>query len=134
MNWVRASCSLPAMAFIISGCQDVSAPLVLPASAAPVAPSASSTLRPRIRTYYAINEEDVCVVYWQEPTRASIRKIIPCPREIDAGERLRLAGRTCMREAAESARNIPVRCPKQVLAAEYDDRNGQGEYLLVPRR
>jgi hypothetical protein len=121
-------------AIVLSGCEMESSAPPLPKSADPPAPSVSSTTRPRSRNYYVENVEEVCAVYWQEGARLSVRKTIACPREIEPGERLRLAGRTCMREAASAQRNVPVRCPKQLLYAEDGDRRGKGEFKLGPAK
>jgi hypothetical protein len=118
----------------VGGCDAETSAPPLPTSADLPAPSASPTTRPRSRAYFVENIEEVCAVYWQEGGRSSVRKEIACPREIEPGERLRLAGRTCMREAAKVERNVPVRCPKQVLYAEQCDLQGKGEFKLSPAK
>lgn len=118
------------LALVLAGCEQERLPPPLPASAEPLSPSAISSTRPRTRDYYAANEHETCVVYWQEGDERSVPKSIPCPRELEPGERMRLAGRTCMREAVAEERSVPVRCPKQLLYVERDE----GEFKLAPQK
>lgn len=41
----------------------------------------------------------------------------PCPRDLELGERMRLAGAICMRDSPVEARKVPVRCPGALLDA-----------------
>lgn len=126
--------SVLGVALALVGCEEERLPPPLPASAAPLSPSVASSMRPRTRSYFAANEDQTCVVYWQEGEQRSVSKSIPCPRELEPGERMRLAGRTCMREAVAEERSVPVRCAKQVLYVERDDQLAKGEYKLAPKK
>lgn len=120
-----------AWVLVAHGCDDPEPlPPPLPPSAEPPPPSSTVTAEPRERTYFLANDDMICVVYWEEGLRSSVKKTVPCPREIAAGERARLMGRTCMREAPKPDRNVPVRCPKQLFYVERDDARGKGEFKL----
>jgi hypothetical protein len=63
---------------------------------------------------YAVNAEGEAV-FAVEPA--------PCPRYLEVGERIRIAGKTCMREGSpDPARLVPVVCPDPLTAAEAADR------------
>ncbi len=42
---------------------------------------------------------------------------LPCPRDLELGERVRLAGAICMRDSPVDTRKVPVRCPGALLDA-----------------
>ena len=41
-----------------------------------------------------------------------------CPLHLEVGERIRLAGKTCMREGGAADRELPVVCPDSLTNAE----------------
>ena len=124
-----------ALALLAVACdEEETLPPPLPLSAEVPAPSSSTRLRQRTRQYYASSADSVCEIYWEEGQASSVRKEIPCPRELRADERIRLTGRTCVREAPVKERNVPVRCPKQLFYMEDDDRRGKGEFKLGARK
>ncbi len=43
-----------------------------------------------------------------------------CPIDMELGERLRLAGKTCLREGGGPGREVPVTCPDPLTNAEID--------------
>ena len=96
--------------------------------------SAFGSARRPDKTVYAESGGSRCVVYWTSATEESEREEILCPRELKAGERLRLTGRTCHRESPDPARQGPARCSPYML---YVDRalraGGEGEYALEAR-
>jgi hypothetical protein len=100
-------------------------------SAAPAPGASAEAVR---RTYFVAHEERRCVVFWMEGDRHSESKDVPCPRELTAGERARLAGKTCQRESPEALRNVPIRCPRELLDADQHDRVGKGRWRLQPAR
>ncbi len=117
----------------ILGCEEPDPAPLLPPSAAPATPTATASYTRRTRHYFVANDHDQCTVFWEEGMQTSQRKIVACPREIDAGERARLTGRTCIRESARKERNVPVRCPNEVFYAVRDDRGKKGEFRLPPQ-
>lgn len=89
------------------------------------------------RTYYAANDGGQCEVYWQHGDLRSVGATIRCPREIDPGEKLRLAGSGCIRESPRPERAVPIRCVKAMFYVRDADRSDGKEYPefhLKPRR
>jgi len=78
--------------------------------------------------------DEGCFAYWMEPVTnlTSVRRAVDCPREIVAGETIRLAGRVCFRESSDEARREPVRCPYQLLKIQDALETGEGEWSLSP--
>ena len=89
----------------------------------------SAAKRPS-RHYWVINVDDRCFVYWTDGELRSVDAATRCPRTLRSGEKMRLAGKTCLRESTVPDRNVPIRCPKQIFYAERDDRAGEGEWNL----
>ncbi|MRG95744.1 hypothetical protein [Polyangium spumosum] len=93
-----------------------------PAPAPPFAPSASAApaapvlpRRPTVRHYLARKDER-CEVYAVDGDRVSAATRTPCPQDLQVGERIRVMGKSCMREGiAERAQ--PVVCPGALLTA-----------------
>jgi hypothetical protein len=54
---------------------------------------------------------DRCEIYWVDGDEKSARVDAPCPQEMLLGERLRIAGMTCVLESASEDRRIPMVCP-----------------------
>ncbi len=82
------------------------------------------------RTYYLANTSGRCIVYWVDGQQHSVSRKLPCPRELERGERARLAGRVCMRESDDHSREGPMRCPQPLVNADHDDRQDAGEERL----
>jgi hypothetical protein len=88
-----------------------------------------SARRPK-RSYYLANDDSRCFAYWVDDDSRSVKREDMCPRELEPGERLRLLGRTCMRESADRTRNLPVKCPRQLVKSAEHDREGKGPMQL----
>jgi hypothetical protein len=87
-------------------------------SAAPL-PSAR---RPS-RRYYLGRTEGRCEVYSVDGDATSPRTGTPCPPDLENGERIRIAGKTCTRESPSgAAREQPVVCPDPLTLLEIKDR------------
>jgi hypothetical protein len=117
---------------MLCGCECGSSSLPAPKPFDSFMPGPSTSARRPSRTYYLGNTADGCFVYWVDGKRSSTKKSVRCPRELEPGERMRLAGRTCMREGPSPERNLPVRCDKHILYVERDDRADAGAYRLAP--
>jgi hypothetical protein len=65
-------------------------------------------------------------MYWEQGDERGPPELIPCPREVGAGERIRLAGRVCLLERHERAADLPVRCPASLVTMEANDRGDGG--------
>lgn len=95
--------------------------------AASAAPSASekadaaiSARRPT-RRYYLGRTENRCEVFWVDTDQVSAPSPTPCPADLLPGERMRIAGKTCMREGSDPERREPVVCPDPLTNAEKRD-------------
>jgi len=71
-----------------------------------------------------------CTVYWVEGPQQSMFRQEPCPRELEPGERVRLAGRLCIRESDNHAREGPMRCPQPLVETAAHDRQDAGDKRL----
>ena len=78
------------------------------------------------RRYVLAHTKERCVVYWEDGDQRSEPLEVRCPRELESGERIRLAGQVCMREGAARERGVPVRCPTSLVALERADRLDAG--------
>ena len=133
--WLRllsllfASCN----ALLVSSCNDGGTDAPGKSAASSSAPmTLDHTARRPKKTFWVLNSADRCLVYWTEGERQSTSKPLRCPRALVPGEKLRLAGKTCMRHSSQPERNVPVRCPSELFYAERDERAGEGEWKLAP--
>ena len=94
-----------------------------PAASADVAADASATppRRPSKRWYMG-RTQDRCEVYSVEGEIVSPPVPAACPRYLEVGERIRIVGKTCLREdTRDPARAVPVVCPDPLTNAEKID-------------
>jgi len=115
----------------VTSCQD-STPVevrVAPANSAAATPIAS-TAPPRRPTLRHILErtEERCEVYSMNGDAVSPAERTPCPQDLDIGERIRVAGKTCFRES-RSGTQTPVVCPGPLLLREQRDAGPDGATL-----
>jgi hypothetical protein len=95
------------------------------ASSSPAAsgPEVVPALRRPTRRYFMSRTEDRCTVYFTDEDQISAPVAVPCPTQLANGERIRLAGKACLREgAADPAREVPVLCPDHLLLLEQTER------------
>lgn len=85
-------------------------------SAAPVTPPRRPT-----RRYYFARTESRCEVYSVDGEQASASETFPCPGDLLPGERMRISGKTCMRESSDIERREPVVCPDPLTNLEKAD-------------
>lgn len=76
--------------------------------------------RPARRYFMTKSAEERCEVYSVLGDSVTPRQETHCPPMLDVGERIRLAGKACMREGAPE-RTGPVMCPADLIYAERDD-------------
>lgn len=74
---------------------------------------AMSAKRPSKR-FFVERTSDRCTVYFEEDGRRSPGEDAPCVQDLLLGERIRLLGSTCVREASSESRSIPVMCPNEL--------------------
>jgi hypothetical protein len=85
---------------------------------APPVPAAMPSARRPTRQFYFARTPERCELYWVDQEELSKPEPHPCVRELEAGERIRLVGKTCMRESSRAERQVPVLCPYPLTAAE----------------
>lgn len=74
------------------------------------------------RRYYFARTSARCEVYRVDGETPSPPEEARCVADLAVGERIRLSGRTCMRESpADPARQVPVLCPDPLRQLEKDD-------------
>lgn len=92
-------------------------------SASESVPEVTAAVRRPTRRYFMARLGDRCEVYFTDAELVSAPLEAPCPDPIASGERIRLAGKVCLREgAADPARDVPVLCPDHLLRIEHDER------------
>lgn len=122
---------LLAAALALAGCRgraEGGSPVAASAASATPAPEPStlpSARRPP-RRYYLERTAARCEVYSEDPDGDSPRVWTPCPLDLLVGEKLRIAGKTCVREGADPARVLPVVCPDPLTNLEKRDLAGRG--------
>ncbi|WP_437734936.1 hypothetical protein [Sorangium sp. So ce1335] len=87
--------------------------------------AAEGTPAPRrpTRHYHLRRTDDGCELFWIDGDLVSASQEVVCPSDLQVGERLRLTGKTCMRESAQTpARAVPVVCPLPLTNLEKADR------------
>ncbi len=76
------------------------------------------------RRYYLARTAERCEVYSIDRDLVSPAERTACPQELQVGERIRIAGSTCMREGRPE-RTQPVVCPGALMKAEQRDRDAR---------
>ena len=109
------------VAVALAGCKGRdAAPLETP-SASPLAEPVVSARRP-VRRYYLARQPTHCEIYFSDPDRDSPVQAVPCPLYLEIGERIRIAGKTCVREGGAPDRVMPVVCPDPLTNLEKRER------------
>jgi hypothetical protein len=78
------------------------------------------------RSYVLVFGAKQCVVFWEAGDERSEPQVVRCPRELEQGERIHLRGRVCFREGTSRDRDVPVRCPVDLIDRERNDREDAG--------
>ncbi len=73
-------------------------------TASPSPRATAAKARRPTRRFYLGRTEARCEVYFVDGDVFSVPESTPCPLDLLPGERMRIAGRTCMRESADQAR------------------------------
>lgn len=82
-------------------------------------PVGTSPPRRPTRRWYMGRTGDRCDVYWVDGEAISPPTQAPCPADLLPGERMRIAGKTCIRESAgDPTRDQPIVCPDPLTNAE----------------
>lgn len=118
---------LPAIALTVAGCKDKGPPAPTPVTSATAAPApdpVTSARRP-LRRYYLARTAARCEIYAVDPDQVSPSVPTPCPVDLQIGEHIRIAGKTCLREGGDPDRVEPVVCPDPLTGFEKKDRAGK---------
>jgi hypothetical protein len=110
---------------IVAGC-DAQTDVTTVAGPGPSA-SASASSPPRApprrptRRYYFARTANHCEVYSVDGEQVSASESFPCVSELNPGESIRIAGKTCTRESPDPDRREPVVCPDPLTNFEKRD-------------
>lgn len=114
---------------LVAGCEgptEVTTVAATPGSASPSA-SASASSEPRppprrpTRRYYFARTANRCEVYSIDGEKVSAPESFPCVADLNPGESLRIAGKTCIRESPDPDRREPAVCPDPLTNFEKRD-------------
>ncbi|WP_437725398.1 hypothetical protein [Sorangium sp. So ce861] len=119
--------ALPALLAGVAACQGDAGRegAAAPAPDGGAALAAEGTPAPRrpTRQYHLRRTDDGCELFWIDGDLVSASRTIVCPPDLEVGERVRLTGKTCMRESAQTpGRAVPVVCPLPLMELEKEDR------------
>jgi hypothetical protein len=111
------------LSLLLGACRDRVGPPAPSAepSASPVPSLAASARRPT-RHYYLGRTQARCELFWVDGDQVSSPTAAPCPADLQTGERIRRAGKTCLREGSDPERRLPVVCPERLVFEEALDR------------
>jgi hypothetical protein len=109
-----------ALLFALAACDAAPAPAPAPAPSAraPEAPARRPT-----RRYFVGRTASRCEVYHVGEAGLGQAVEVPCPQDLEIGERIRLAGKTCLRESSVHDRVEPVVCPGALMDREEADHD-----------
>jgi hypothetical protein len=116
-----------ALLIALSGCgdRDAGAPAAASGSAVAAPPATidpTAAARRPTRRYYLARTAARCEFYAVDLDGVSPPTSTPCPLDLQVGERIRIAGRTCTRDAADPDRRVPVVCPDPLTNLERRDQ------------
>ncbi|MBI4702409.1 MAG: hypothetical protein HY744_14910 [Deltaproteobacteria bacterium] len=126
---LRAVAARAALALLwLAGCNEPprAGGLTLTRDVSSAAPAPAPSARRPSRHYYLTNDRGRCAVYWTDGEQRSASVPALCPRSLLPGERLRLAGQSCLREGGGPERAVPVRCPGELVRAAQNDWEDAG--------
>ncbi|WP_437938745.1 hypothetical protein [Sorangium sp. So ce341] len=118
---------MPALLAGVAACQgdagrEGAAAPALDGGAALAAEGTPAPRRPT-RYYHLRRTDDGCELFWIDGDLVSASQTVVCPPDLEVGERVRLTGKTCMRESAQTpSRAVPVVCPLVLMNLEKADR------------
>jgi hypothetical protein len=114
-------CGAALFALLLSGCRERIGPLPGPPNEEAVPAPTSSARRPQ-RHYYLGRVQSRCDMFWVDGGDVSPPTMVVCPADLLPGERIRLAGKACLREGSDKERSEPVVCPIPLLALDAAER------------
>jgi hypothetical protein len=105
----------------LSACQEHAAPGPAATGSGAPAPEAAASARRPARRYFLGRTASRCEIYRVDGAEVSPATATPCPVELQIGERMRIAGKTCVRESSDPERVEPVVCPDPLTDREKRD-------------
>src|SRR5262249_14680735 len=119
----RRSTFASLLLLFLASCHDRSAAPLASSAAPPTAsaPDAAPSARRPTRRCYLGRTENRCEVFWVDGDQVSPPQPTPCPPDLLPGERIRIAGMTCLREGSDPERRVPVVCPDPLTNQEKRD-------------
>jgi hypothetical protein len=119
-----------AMLCALATCRDGTADKAAEGGASEQGASGAAPLGPAprrpTRRYFLSRTRERCEVYSIDGDAISPPAPAICPPDLQAGERVRLSGKTCVRESPSiPARDVPVVCPDPLLELEAADRSAR---------
>jgi hypothetical protein len=111
-----------AVALTLAGCKDRGPPAPAPVASASASVEPAPSARRPARRYYLTRTAARCEIYFVDPAGSSTPQATPCPLELQVGERIRVAGKTCMREGGDPDRVEPTVCPDPLTNLEKRER------------
>jgi len=105
--------ALVVLAFVASSCREraLGDMEASPSLAETQTPAPLPSARRPTRRHFLGRTQARCELYTVDGDQISEPIRTPCPPDLMPGERIRVAGRTCMREGSSSERREPVVCP-----------------------
>jgi hypothetical protein len=113
------------LGMIAAGCDaqtsvtTVAGPAASASASSSVAPPAP--LRRPTRRYFFARTQNRCEVYSVDGEQVTAPESFPCVGDLNPGESIRIAGKTCTRESPDPDRREPVVCPDPLTNLEKRD-------------
>ena len=110
---------------LLAGCDEQTSVTTVAGPAPSASASASSEPRPPprrpTRRYYFARTANRCEVYSIDGEQVTAPESFPCVGDLNVGESIRIAGKTCTRESPDPDRREPVVCPDPLTNREKRD-------------
>jgi hypothetical protein len=114
-----------ALLLVLAACNAGPAPSPAPSASARTAAPAASARRPA-RRWFVGRTASRCEVYRIDEEGIGKGREVPCPQDLEIGERIRLAGKTCLRESSVRDRVEPVVCPGPLIDEDDAEQTRDG--------
>ncbi len=109
----------------VAGCEAQTSVTTVAGPGPSASASASSAPRPPLRRptrrYVFARTANRCEVYSVDGEQVSVPESFPCVGDLNPGESIRIAGKTCTRESPDVDRREPVVCPDPLTNLEKRD-------------
>jgi len=122
MKGIRALVGAAILGAIAAGC-DAQTSVTTVAGPPPSASASAPRPPPRrpTRHYFFARIANRCEVYSVDGEQVTPPESFPCVADLNPGESIRIAGKTCTRESPDADRREPVVCPDPLTNLEKRD-------------